>query len=690
MRLRRHRLSSFLPWSFGFTALLLLCLASPSSYAQIQIPTGNRPSTGNRVNVNQPTSGTNSSSADPFANNNSSQTDTSATKGLIFAKETPDSVLRTKVFMFHYEPTRVKINRLWNPTLDPTGVQFSDPLDAFNGAYYLSKGILGQVHYNLFPTLAGSLDSRMQPDIHSGYAKRPGNVWFHHTLTPYSRLSYGSSLNKDYQVSIAHSQDIIPGWNASFDYRLYAPEGNYSGSGDKNHYLDANTHYFSRDARLQALAGIIWQSFDIDENGGLADDSYFTEQYQSNRAGIPVRFSNMGTRQRELAAYGHASYNLVRQTERYRERDSLALRTVDSIQRLDTLRIVDTLPAPSPHVFNAGVFAIDIQYDRRKRVFADSTRWVERSATLYWTNDAYMDHRWHNPAIVTLGIRPQMLTAIVDADTMTAASWLNPFARLELAAGHHNVNAEAEQRTAFNNQPTHRYNASYIYAFDSLRQSRLLAEATVMRRQADARMIHDYDGTLTPIDIQQLHLAFNRNDRFDLSLMATRLNHHTWYDSTLAVRQGQSPFWVAQAALTLRLAWGWMHVDMQQLLQYSSDADQLPLPLWASKNSLYADVHLFHRALRLQAGVDIRYHTAFLSPAYDPYTGLFYQQSLQSVGNYLWGDVFINIQVKRASIYAKAGHLNALWESHPNYFLLPHYPGQKFGLFWGITWHFFD
>lgn len=690
MRLRRHRLSGFLPWSVGFTALLLLCLASPSSYAQIQIPTGNRPSTGNRVNVNQPTSGTNSSSADPFANNNSSQTDTSATKGLIFAKETPDSVLRTKVFMFHYVPTRVKINRLWNPTLDPTGVQFSDPLDAFNGAYYLSKGILGQVHYNLFPTLAGSLDSRMQPDIHSGYAKRPGNVWFHHTLTPYSRLSYGSSLNKDYQVSIAHSQDIIPGWNASFDYRLYAPEGNYSGSGVKNHYLDANTHYFSRDARLQALAGIIWQSYDIDENGGLADDSYFTEQYQSNRAGIPVLFSNMGTRQRELAAYGHASYNFVRQTERYRERDSLALRTVDSIQRLDTLRIVDTLPAPSPRIFNAGVLAIDIQYDRRKRVFADSTRWVERSATLYWTNDAYMDHRWHNPVIVTLGLRPQMLTAIVDADTMTAVSWLNPFARLELAAGHHNLNAEAEQRTAFNNQPTHRYTASYIYAFDSLRQSRLLADATLMRRQADARMLHDYDGTLTPIDIQQLHLAFNRNDRLDISLTATRLNHHTWYDSTLAVRQGQSPFWVAQAALTLRLAWGWMHVDMQQLLQYSSDADQLPLPLWASKNSLYADVHLFHRALRLQAGVDIRYHTAFLSPAYDPYTGLFYQQSLQSVGNYLWGDVFINIQVKRASIYAKAGHLNALWESHPNYFLLPHYPGQKFGLFWGITWHFFD
>ena len=60
------------------------------------------------------------------------------------------------------------------------------------------------------------------------------------------------------------------------------------------------------------------------------------------------------------------------------------------------------------------------------------------------------------------------------------------------------------------------------------------------------------------------------------------------------------------------------------------------------------------------------------------------------VGDYIWADVFLNLQVKRASIYLKAGHLNALWENRPRYFLLPHYPGQKFGLFWGLTWHFFD
>ena len=65
-------------------------------------------------------------------------------------------------------------------------------------------------------------------------------------------------------------------------------------------------------------------------------------------------------------------------------------------------------------------------------------------------------------------------------------------------------------------------------------------------------------------------------------------------------------------------------------------------------------------------------------------------QNSTLVGGYLWGDFFLNLQVKRASIYVKAGHLNALWEDKPQDFLLPHYPGQSFGLFWGITWSFFD
>ena len=163
-----------------------------------------------------------------------------------------------------------------------------------------------------------------------------------------------------------------------------------------------------------------------------------------------------------------------------------------------------------------------------------------------------------------------------------------------------------------------------------------------------------------------------------------------WYDTLLTLHEGSRDLWLLQASLTLRLAVGPIHLDMQQLLQHSTDPDQLPVPLWASKNSLYADFPLFHGTLRAQVGVDLRYHTAYHAPFYDPATGLFLQQDALTVGNYLWGDLFVTMQVKRASIYIKAGHVNALWENPATYFLLPHYPGQKFGLQWGLTWCFFD
>ena len=64
------------------------------------------------------------------------------------------------------------------------------------------------------------------------------------------------------------------------------------------------------------------------------------------------------------------------------------------------------------------------------------------------------------------------------------------------------------------------------------------------------------------------------------------------------------------------------------------------------------------------------------------------------VGNYLVADFWVNLQVKRATMYIKASHFNApleeLMQFSPNYFSLPHYPMEGFGLYWGVIWKFFN
>ncbi|MBR4229637.1 MAG: hypothetical protein IKR83_02885 [Bacteroidales bacterium] len=651
---------------------------------------------GNNRSTSQTSSqpGFNNPGDNPLGMGDSTQRDTNAVRGLVYHKETPDSVLRSKVFMFHYSPTAVKIDELWNPELSPTGVQLADRLDALNGNYYLGKGCVGQPHYAVFPTFADGLVTRLQPDPNEGYAKRYDNIWLYQTMTPYTVLAYHSSLDKDYQVNIAHTQNIRPGWNIAFDYNLICPEGVYTSSGVKNHYLDATTNYFSPDSRLQAAAGIIWQSFNIDENGGIADDTYFTNQLQSNRAGIPVRLYDSGTRHRETAAFARASYNLVQQVDRYRHRDSLAIRTIaDTITIVDTIRITDTIHPTHPRTFNAGVLAMELNYDRRKRAFLDSTLWIQRSATFFWTNDAYPDHRWQNPVKMTAGFTFEHVTSRVDNYAETNDySLFDPFANIDIAIGPGTLGLEGE--LGLGTEPEHRIALTIELPFDSAGNTVLLLSAANQLRIPDDRMVLDAEQR------QNLMLRRQRSDRFEvgltsgewLSLMAraTHLSHNLWYDTALIVHEGSTPLWLYQAAITARLHAGWFHFDMQQLLQHSTDQEQMPVPLWASKNSIYAELHLFGRALTLQTGADLRYHTAFHAPAYDYSTGLFCHQDETMIGNYIWGDLFVNIQVKRASIYLKAGHLNALWESNPTYFILPHYPGRKFGLYWGITWKFFD
>ena len=634
--------------------------------------------------------------------------DTSATKGLVYVKETPDSVLRKKVFFFNHIAHSVKIDEVWNPTLDPTGVQFNDALDAINGNYYLGKGSLGHPHIGIFPTLADNLNLRLQPDLYEGYYMKPCNVDFYQTLTPYTVLSYGSSLNKDYSVRVSHTQNIMPGWNAAFTYRLLNPEGVYTSSGATTHYLNATTNYFSPDSRLQAAGGLIWHSFRIDENDGLVDDSIFTYRLQTNRAGIPVNLIGVSSRQRDLNAFGRVTYSLERQSDSYRHRDSVVARVVnDSVTVMDTLDVIDTIPLHKPRMLNAGVIGLEVGFDRQKRTIGDSTWWVERTATLFWTNDAYPDHRWRNPLKITLGITPRRLHAIVAQDTSSAPDTLlttaavNPFAKMELSLWDATLLVEGSLDNTLlglspniKNPDLHARSLLRI-PFDSTESNTLELSASYLKQMPEVRILHASNYTFGPI-LSQYYAAHFQHESdsglfrlVDLNLGATHMSHSVWFDSTLAVHESTSGLWLYQAALTLRLQWRWLHLDMQQLIQHSTDEDQVSVPLLASKNSLYADFSLFHNALRMQIGTDVRYFSRFAPDGYDPALGILYKQNGE-IGDYIWADAFINLQIKRASIYVKAGHFNALWDNHPRYFLLPHYPGSRFGLFWGMTWNFFD
>lgn len=633
---------------------------------------------------------------DPFRDTNDNQP-----KGIVYHEEIPDSVLLPQVVRFHFTPYEVKILHSDHPLSDPTGWQWQDRLNAIDGTYYLRKSLIGQSHLNLYPTLAEGLQWRYQPDINRGYSKYTETVHLYQTQKPFATLAYQSSLKSEYQVHANFTQNILPRWNISFDYDLINPDEIFSNSAVKSHLLDFTTNYYSADSRYQGILGVVWNKQQMGENGGLSDDALFTTGQQTNMAGLPVVSYHAQSLYNDLTIFTHNSYNLVRQVERVREHYTLEVNPDDSTL-LDTLYLYDTLsPAPC-HVYNAGVLALDVQFERHSRrftdtTFRDSTATFIYSGRIFWTNDAYPDYRWHNPLKITGGIEPRIVH-INEHDSLTYNIYsVTPFARVQWHLWRGTLSGLG-QYTFSGSTPGNdrRLEANYRIPIDSVRS--IEASAVAEWKAPEFFYFHYHSNgfhwdqpDLDKISVQRFGMQYCHTGVWKVDLTAQHLLHNVWLDEQVRPHQSDGEAWLLQGRLMAHLRFfDWLCVDMQQMVQHSTNEEEVRVPTFASKNSIYADLQLFHRALHAQFGIDVRYHTLFYADAYNPAAGAFYRQNDIKVGNYLWGDVYINLQIKHASIYLKAGHLNAIWEQHPSYFLLPHYPGSQFGLYWGFKWSFFD
>lgn len=675
-------------------------------------------------------SGVNINNLQPQYNQTNHQADdTSSTfelKGIEHHEEIPDSVLWKSVAVFRYYPRMVKLHEIWHPDNEPTGMQFADRLDALNGNYYLSKGSEGQAHYGVYGQFAQPFEYRLMPQLYSGYIKRQQTIDYYQTWRPFTQLTYQSSLEKDYHVNFSHAQNITDRWNVAFDYDLICSDGVYTQSKVKNHYLDVTSNYYSKDSRYQMFSSIILNHYTMAENGGVVDDILCWET--SNRGGVPVVLYDGMTLYRDLSMMTHHTYNTVRQSDVIRPRyQKHIVMVVDTVRRSDTIVVdgvtevrdtmiftqreevkdsliaVDTIHPGTPRCFNTGVFGVEVRYDRVGWQFSgndnDGTLWSAVNTSMYWSNDAYMAHRWVNPLVVKVGVEPSVATAVLPDASVVNASTLSPFADVEWYFKRNLLSISAQQYESMwqSDEPLFRYVAQLAMPIDSVKNHVLSFAAYAQRDEKE--YLYQYLNNLSSnaVDLHSI-TTYKFSGRYDfaktvnIEMAANKVHNNVWMNANREVVQAEGSAWLMQANLTCRLKHKWLHFDMQQLLQYSSDQTQIPVPMLASKNSVYADVNLFNGALRAQIGFDVRYLTGFNADAYDPFTATFYRQSEVEVGDYFWGDVFVNLQIKRATLYAKVGHVNALWESgnNPSYFLIPHYPGRDFGLFYGLIWKFYD
>ncbi len=159
-------------------------------------------------------------------------------------------------------------------------------------------------------------------------------------------------------------------------------------------------------------------------------------------------------------------------------------------------------------------------------------------------------------------------------------------------------------------------------------------------------------------------------------------------DSRIAQHDGTVSLTSVYARKDFRF--GGFHLDNRVLLQWSTNQEVVPGPPVGAYLSYYYEFWVVRDVLRLQIGLDGRYHTRYRAPSYNPALSAFYNQREVEVGNYPYVDVFAMAKWKRMRIFLKYQHVNRGLFGNGEYFSVANYPLNP-GMFKiGISWGFYD
>jgi hypothetical protein len=166
------------------------------------------------------------------------------------------------------------------------------------------------------------------------------------------------------------------------------------------------------------------------------------------------------------------------------------------------------------------------------------------------------------------------------------------------------------------------------------------------------------------------------------------LTNHIYFDTLGLPKQSDEILNVMSAAVTKNFRLWRLHLDHRVLLQFSSNQNQIPLPLFSANFRYYFEFVLVKNVLTSQLGADATFHTDYYAPAYDPDTGRFRIQNERMIGNYPYIDAFINLTWKRATIFVKYINAAMPWPN-ADYFSALHYIRPQKALKLGMTWPFY-
>jgi Putative porin len=588
---------------------------------------------------------------------------------------------------------------------------------------YVDLGNYGTPSHNLIFT--PSTESGWDPGFHAydAYLYTIDETRFYNTTRPYTELGYLLGSKKDQLISILHTQNIKPNWNAAFQYRLLSSAGTFQSQNTYHNNYRLNSWYQSNSKRYQAFFIFVANKMQASDNGGIQN----LNSLDSNTFGLATTVAtNLGSG--SASPEGFFSQGLTTGTK-YNNSTLMLRQQYDIIGKKDSI-VTDTTVIPLFYPFFRAEHTI--QFSTYKYNFTDDTPDSAYYATHYgyttssspyvitfqsdtfsrqdsWrklSNDfsLYQFPEPKNPQqFIKVGATIEYLGGIFDS---SAASYYNFFLHGEYRNKTRNQKWDIEANGKF-----------YVNGFYAADYNVYVELRRYISKEIGFLQIGFQNANKSP------SFVYNRKSSFSFGVppsfgkenitnifakleqpahqftlygnyyLVNNYHYFTDYDKE---NQLSSPFNVLEITAEKKFVWH-KHLVWRAWLTFQQVAGASPVhvPTLVTRNQFAYEGNFGYRNLDLSFGLEVRYYTGYKADNYSAPNGQFFVQNDTTIKEHL-PDLtgYLNIRLRSFTAYIRAENLNtahygANGFGFTNYnYLAPNYPDKGLQIRFGIFWSF--
>ena len=442
----------------------------------------------------------------------------------------------------------------------------------------------------------------------------------------------------------------------------------------------------------------------VQENGGLQNDSDFTQDYYSNRSLITTNLTSNDSAQnvlkesgfyiKQFLFLGYRGRKVVDSTKTERPYFGFGRLSYGLLFRKQSYTYYDSDPTlgfyPSPRLDSVKT--------------SDSIHIKTIENTFEWSNIKYLSESNSQHFIIRFGVKQTfsvlynyLYTKSTKDSLSSEVASLIPQASAKLRIGN-GLEASANAFYIFKGYNQGNYDASgMITTFhdaDSINKGFVGIKGEVIKQSA-SWFDREYVGNnftwyhyLKPADMESARIFYHYKG-LDVYAAYFITKDQVYYNYYAMPYQFGGNAEVEQIGFKKNFRWKSWELANNVVWQKTQQTELIRLPELMSDNALSFNHLFFKKALTFQIGVEMTYFTRYTPLAWMPATREFYQQDEYKSANYPYLDAFVNIRIKRARLFLKLEHANYYFMGF-NYFMIPNYPMADMALKFGVAWKFYD